>query len=393
MGLVSRRLSWDDVSPERRQLDLGLARAALESVVERALYLRLDEFELEERIDEELIWHFGVWLTGWRSGPEGGPVRAYDPLFSRNALLREGQTDTEPTVRLTLQTLVEWQEYLEALDLHFAALPDPPDVGRAAARMLGMIRAKTGGREGWQSTLAQALIWYFESRGLRGGHYRRALREAVDRGFSGSGTGAETEAGALERAFEMPSAPPQLPPWQQWLAVRRGFPRFHWGDLGQVGPLRQDGHLEHIERKERDPRLLAALKFSRGWAEGEEPLTFSVLRRWHKMLGAGEAIELEAQLDVFVSKLQEAGDPEISPDWRAATAYLDIRHAGLFSEGNHRLARLALDALLWRAGFALNSVAPVFVVGRAVHEESGAGPLASLVNSLIGRRPVAALEG
>lgn len=384
--LVSRRLSWDDVLPERRQLDLGLARAVLETVVERALYLGVDEQELEERIDEELTWHFGIWLSGWRSGPQGGPVRAYDPVLSPGALLQVGQTDCEPAVRLTLAALVEWQEYLEALDWHFAALPDTPSVAEATSRLLPVILAMTRGRMGWQCTLGQALSWYLESLGYQGAPYRASLRRTVEQVFRADRQPSLRMAEEMA-AFRMPEPPREREhPWQEWLSVRGALSPPDAGSK-RVGPLRQDGHLEHIERKERDSRFLEALALCRSWAEGQEALTMPVLRGWHAVLvGSGDATPEPGER--FEMCLRQSNEIGASAPWRAAVAYLDIRHAGLFADANHRLARLALDGILWRAGFALNSVLPIFVVARTAREEQGGGPLPLLVHALVGKRDV-----
>lgn len=401
---VIRRLRWADVVPEKRRLDLGLARQALEIQVERALAFKVEERVLEDWIDEELGWHFGIWLAGWRSGVMGGPVRAYDNLSSSEGLMANEQVDPEPTVRRVLGALVEWQEFLESVDLHFAMLAEGElDIELAAARMLPLIVARTGANDAWYDTLTQALCWYLEYREVDARDYRKAIAEVVSGHFDShiAPTAAEMEQGSRQigAAFAAVVARPQLDALQEWLAVRGTFPKHHWGTLDEVPKLRQDGHLEYIERKERDPRMEQALKLSRTWARGGEPLTVEEIRRWQTVvLGAESELRTTeafakngrerygvAQLSELQSKLAEANVVEVSVDWRAAMAYLDICFFHPFADGNARLARLVLDAILWREGYALQYVDPVFVVSRAARDEWGGGTLASVINSLLGR--------
>lgn len=346
MDLVSPRLVWDDVAPERRLLDLGLARGALESVVERAVALRIEVDQFEEWIDEELCWHFGIWLAGWRSGFHGGPVGAYQAEVACHALSGDGSTDPDIVVRQILGALVEWEEYLEALDLHFAALPDSADSQLAVARITPMIQAKTRSRSGWERTLEQALAWYLETR----------------------------------------NPTPSRITGQDWLAVRCRGAKERVLIRRNPGPLRQDGHLEHIERKERDPCLLDALGRARKWAEGERSLTLETLSSWHTVLTGADS-EVAADFAPLVEVLAEADAPGISVFRKAAAAYLDIVCFRPYPEGNQRIARLAMDAILWRGGLALNNLAPVFVVARAAMRDGEVDAFATLLETLAGQRP------
>ena len=82
----------------------------------------------------------------------------------------------------------------------------------------------------------------------------------------------------------------------------------------------------------------------------------------------------------------------VDPRWRAAVAYLDLAFFHPFADGNARAARLVMDALLWRAGLALNVVEPAFVMARAAEDDNGPTMLAIQIDALVGRRSVESLR-
>jgi Fic/DOC family len=75
---------------------------------------------------------------------------------------------------------------------------------------------------------------------------------------------------------------------------------------------------------------------------------------------------------VFAGYLADAMNDQDDVALRAARLYLDICFLHPFKDGNGRMARLALDAVLWRAGFQLRAVSALFNLERDPSDERGA---------------------
>jgi fido (protein-threonine AMPylation protein) len=71
---------------------------------------------------------------------------------------------------------------------------------------------------------------------------------------------------------------------------------------------------------------------------------------------------------------------------RAARVYLDVCFFHPFVDGNARAARLALDHVLTRDGYALHAAQPIFALARAADDAHGAWNLARVIDLLIGQR-------
>lgn len=91
----------------------------------------------------------------------------------------------------------------------------------------------------------------------------------------------------------------------------------------------------------------------------------------------GRAISADALYPIagtrarFDAAIQDAGDAAVPATLRAARVYLDVCFFHPFRDGNSRAARLALDHVLTRAGLALHSAEPLFIVSRAAADEYG----------------------
>lgn len=171
-------------------------------------------------------------------------------------------------------------------------------------------------------------------------------------------------------------------------------------------PVRRDGHLHFIERRDRarDPeradRMLAALTACRAHAKSGGALTFAALTSWQaQVLGVDaprfrttEAFARDGSVrhgiapdtcERFVACLAEAGSAE-RLNVRAARVYLDVCFYHPFADGNARAARLALDHVITHAGLAMHSVEPLFIIARNAHDRRGAWCLAHALEQLLG---------
>lgn len=346
-----RYLRWSDLAAEQRRFDLTLARQAVEPLAERALLEKWPVWRLENAVDQEFCWHFGTWLLGWRSGAEGGPVRACGRPGS-NPLLEPGQTDPDPTVRRILQAVVEWQEYLEAVELRFG---DPADDIRAREamthRLLPLVQVWTGKVRGWEETLRLAVDWALES-----------------------------------------CSPAASPSWEQWRRVRPD-PLASALDKSQVVPgerrLLSDGHRDFVERKEDHPGMASALPLARGWARSDKPLTLATLEPWQTaLLGVKKAPAARTDgrpWSELETLLAESCRQDADVARRASLVYLDLLAFGPYHREGERLARLALDAVLWREGLGLDHPEPIMLVARGALDRSGPEELEATVRQLAGR--------
>lgn len=397
---VSRYLLWSDLAPEVRSFDLTLARQAVEPLVERALLSGWKVRKLENAVDQELFWHFGPWLSGWRSGELGGPVRAYYAWPEARQLFTACQIDPEPTVRRILQAVVEWQEFLEAVDRHIDGLEsEPPSPGLAASRLLPVVLNTTGTHEGWVDTLLQTLGWYLESKRLPLQPYLSRFRQAFEGHFEDriAPTSEETTraCAALEACFAEPLDETKPDLWELWCRSRCPFPRQLWEERTPPWERRllSDGHRDYVERKEGHAGMSNALRLARAWAaRGDVPLTLRTLEHWQTALtGRPQAATDEADgrlWEQLLERLELAGDPAVAADWRAAMVYLDLLVFQPFSSEGERLARLVMDAVLWREGLGLAYPEPIMLMARgAIWDDSGGSKVGFAVSELAGACP------
>jgi hypothetical protein len=412
-------LRWADVNPAERSFDPAPARALMEAIVSRDQ--RVEREALEDSLDRALIAQYGAWAAGWRwaaSEPGGGgPVRSW--CCAAHSLVHQDDADAMASVDRAVAALSEWRSFLSELSTSFAALraaTSGMDVEaaaeRAAGQLLPLVLERTGAEDAWYSTFAVVLSWYLESTGLATEEFSEALDSVVS-GHFGSWIAPDAEAArgtcvALGRAVATAVgaglvAQDALAAWQ---AVRGSAFRSA-SDSGSHEPVRLDGHHRYITGPEhqRDPdrarRMLAAVDAARASARRDEPLTLERLSQWQSLVLAGEVnfrtrdayakggrerYPLDGQTQArFVAALQDANDTRTPLGARAARAYLDVCFFHPFDDGNARAARLVLDHVLTRAGFALHTVEPLFVVSRAAGDERGAWSFAYLVDYLMGR--------
>lgn len=405
MHFATHKLRWRDVAPEKRRFDEILATQIVSEFLRDFSPERLElhgYYHLESCLDQLLVQQFGVWICGWRSGEDGGPVQSQ--------LNPEAPPDQQTLA--VLSAVREWRAFLEAVDATILDLPLTIDrylvnsIEIAAGRLIPIVLACTEAQDAWYTTCALALNWYLEAQGF-GDQRSRSLIESVFRGQFDSWVAPSTlrqkEACRLVGETVASLSPPrQADCLERWLEVREPSAAQFAHFPESYPPLRCDGHRFYMERHEKDRRMLEALQHARRWAEGSEPLSVPVLQRWQAVVLGKERVELRAA-DAFAKLgrerygieplgrleefLSEADDPALSPPWRAALAYLDICFFHPFEDGNARLARLVLDAILWRHGYALNYVEPAFVVARAAEDTQGGTQLALTVSDLMGERP------
>ncbi|MFE0516160.1 Fic family protein [Streptomyces sp. NPDC058964] len=155
--------------------------------------------------------------------------------------------------------------------------------------------------------------------------------------------------------------------------------------------------------RRRDParadRLLAALARSRADGARGEPLGPALLAAWQRIvLGVPEAPLRDTDAFAkggrerygltphtwrdFADCLRESADPAVPLPARAARVYLDITFFHPFTDGNARLALLALAHVLDLEGIRLDEVGPL-PVARYADDADGAADLAVLVAVLI----------
>ena len=402
MDFVTARLRWSDVAPECRQYDETMAVELVETLLRGQTWAdhnELSYYYLESCVDQVLVQEFGVWISGWRSGENGGPVLTpldpYDP--------------PEEQIATVMKAIAEWRDFLTDVDAIFTELPSPAnsslakDVEKAAARLTPMVLHRTDAQDAWYSTCTLVLNWFLESHG----YGDRLSRKAISQTFSGQFRSwvkpsdekirdvSRSVGGAVSKTPRL-SDEDAL---EHWLAVRES-PQDQWAHSApDIKPLRLDGHLAYINNREKDSRMLDALEACRKWADGQELLTLETLQQWQKILLGLEQVEARTtdafakggrerygveHLSKFSVLLAEANDTSLSPQWRAAMLYLDICFFHPFRDGNARLARLALDAVLWRAGFGLNYVEPIFVTAKAAEDTCGGTCLCITVGGLMG---------
>lgn len=402
MHFATHKLRWRDIAPGKRDFDEVLATQIVFELLRDFPHEQLERhgyYFLESCLDQLLVQRFGIWLCGWRSSEDGGPV----------------QSQLNPEAPLDVQTLTvltavrEWRSFLETVDHVIEQLPLTVDrylansIETAAARLLPIVLARTKAQDSWYNTWALSLNWYLEAQGF-GDRRTRALVERIFRqGFDSWTTPTTLQSKdvcrSLGESLSTLGRPQQVDVPERWLEKRAhsAIPFAHFPE--RYPPLRCDGHLHYVREHEKDPKMLEALQASRRWAQGDKPLSLEILKQWQAKLQGGIPAELRttesqaqlglehygvAHLPKFEEKLLEANDKLVEPQWRAASVYLDIRLLRPFEDSSPQLARLALDAVLWRHGYALNYVEPILVIARATEETMERTQLALAVSDLLG---------
>ncbi len=411
-------------------------------LVAAAAKARRPEFRetLVESLHRELLIAFGPWVAGWTwSASEpggGGPVHGWccaehglfpvaeDPAGGPRADLADRDDDpvTASTARV-IAALEDWQRCLEELAALFAEirgeqeLPAPGGIRSsiergvelAASRVLPWVIARTRAEDAWYSTFTKLLAWYVESAGYDLELARDVIAETIDGKFQSWMEPGEPLAtstcGEIGRAIgRMAHSTDERDATAAWQTAR---PRVFANPEKVVHVrVRDDGHRRYIEERDRvrDPeraeRMLAALELCRDSARRGMSLTFDQMCEWQAaVLGerqvgfrTGKAFakagrELypftpTTQASFEAALIDSDGTTDIAI--RAARVYLDVCFYHPFPDGNARAARLALDHVLTRNGFALHVAEPAFIVSRTATDRLMGWSLARVLDRLIG---------
>lgn len=414
---VVRFLRWIDVDPATHPFDASIAEAIVEARLPAVLGRSPEHDDrrmlVGDAIDRALLAAYGPWIAGWRFAAEsGGFVKSY--CCSAHSLVG-------PRARVATRivgAVREWRYRLEHLAREFDAIrretggkPIAEAVSWAAARLLPLVLEWTEANDAWYGTYERVLAWYLEPDVADPNRATAVVREAIGGRFhswiepSDEVRAAVIESVAEDVERELRDGPPVVDALDVWTRHREavGWDRER---LYAPDPVRRDGHRAYIESVDsvRDPvraaRMLRALEECRASARRVESLTFERLRAWQRLVldadvdfrgaeafahGRTERYGLGPDTRArFEACLAQANDTVSSAVGRAARAYLDVCYFHPFPDGNARAARLALDHVLTRAGLALHTAEPVFLVARRALDLGGAYSFQYVVDYLAG---------
>jgi hypothetical protein len=423
MSALSHRLRWDEVDPVAHPFD----GKGLRELIDRALapYAPLSEGDSEHRdlaeeaVTRALTAEYGAWPMCWNwaaSEPGGGgPVRSWccgDHSFDVDGATARERVET---------AVVEWRHVLESLAAEFsslhrecAGLSDGDAAMRAAARLLPRILEWTDSQDAWYATFATILAWFLEPRLKDANRTQDLVLDAISGLFnSWVAPSPDEQAKGIESVGRTIDADSGITATADALADWRTTRRYlRW--IPASAPLRRreprDGHLAFIEAhdRRRDPRraerMKEALAVARASATRGDSLTGARLQTWQRIvLGSGDAAFRSSDAfakrggerygmppegwSAFEACLEQADEDEPHVVARAVRAYLDVCFFHPFADGNGRAGRLACDFVLTRAGLALHSAEPVFLLSRLANDWAGAYAMQAVVESLVGRLP------
>lgn len=435
--MLATHLRWADVDPDiRPPVDAARLTELVRPVVAAAATARGEGFRehLVDAIHRALLIELRPWVAGWTwSASEpggGGPVRGWccaehslfplaeDPAGGPRSDLADADDDpvTASTARVVAAVL-DWQACLVELGRLFAELSQPAtkppsidrEVERAAGRVLAWVIERTGAEDAWYATFTNVLSWYVERAGYDRDLARAAIHETITGKFESWIEPAPELAAAtcdeLGRAIRhVEAGSSERDATAAWQAMR--VSSFGRRVAAVHVPVRADGHRRFIDRvdRARDPeraeRMSAALELCRDSARRGMALTFDQLCEWQAIVlgerdvgfrsgtayakGGREVYPLgPATRAQFEDALRDADGPgELA--LQAARVYLDLCFWHPFVDGNARAARLAMDHVLTRAGYALHAADPVFVVAWTVDDRRVGWSLAHVLDRLIG---------
>jgi hypothetical protein len=429
MGISVHHLRWSDFAAPLAAFDPEPARRIATALLHHPPARLNDEKRraLGDAIDRRLLAAYGPWVAGWTwaaSEPGGGgPVRGW--CCAPHSLLSKRPGEPAASVERVVGAVAEWRAFLVELkgrfgDLRRASADRAVEdaVEFAAARLLPFVIERTDAEDAWYQTFARIVSWFLEDAGHDADRVGPLVGAALGGRFASWTAPDERTAqavcadvGRLVAAGE--TGKPEVAPddaLERWLALRGGcFGDFPARDGMEPAPA--DGHRafiagpEHGRDPERAARMSAALDACRASALRDEPLDLARLTDWQALVLGVRAAPCRttdafakggrerygtlggALCERLTECLAEATDTAVPVAVRAARAYLDVSFFHPFSDGNARAARLALDHVLTRAGLALFSAEPVFLVSRAASDRWAAAYLAWVVDHLSGRSP------
>ena len=352
-----------------------------------------------------LMTRFGSWISGWtwsNSEPGGGgPVRKW--CCADHSMFSKEDKEVNDTAIRIKDAVQDWYEYLLFLHGFFDELgQELPKDGiddhfeKAAIRILNHVLDRTDAMDAWYYTFVTVYGWYLEYHGIAGVQISDKIDELISGRFESwcapnDDLAAEVclELGEIVLKTESEEGV-ELEPvdaiafWQpardQLLSAYSKYP-FKIKFLAT-----KDAHKELIEEydfkrsSERAERLLEVLELSRGLAKAKEPLSWEILSEWQgKILGyktdfrtteafaknGKEKYKITQYTELEFKKLiKDVNDETIDPILRAATVYQDIIFYHPFEDGNSRLARMALEYVLFKAKLAVILPEPLFMLPR-----------------------------
>ena len=387
-------LPWAELDPRRHEaFDFERARKPANSALKRqrsrtSMGKRAAETDLRF-----LLWTaLGSWIGGWCDPiASGGSNRVWTGPES------VGESD-EQTVARVIEALEDWNGWLvemaDAFDPIVEATKDKDDVdavAHAAAELLPRVLERTQAKGQWARTFGRVTSWCVQACGRAEEDVSELVQRAAE---------AHAEPGAA------PSSPQDLidevalevaardrPPFTEdaleaWWEIRGGS---LWGSTEPSRGTESDAHRVYIRRHDRPRSTVRADAFTRALvrarygAKQKLKLTPGLMREWLELaLGNkdftlrksettapggieiyGRPKDLETRLK---QALKDAIDESIPPISRAARVYMDLSVLRPYSDGNSRLARLALDYVLTRDGLGLHDGAPIFGMHHWAHD-------------------------
>eukprot|EP00927_Polykrikos_kofoidii_P071744 TRINITY_DN67974_c0_g1_i1.p1 TRINITY_DN67974_c0_g1~~TRINITY_DN67974_c0_g1_i1.p1 ORF type:complete len:561 (+),score=102.42 TRINITY_DN67974_c0_g1_i1:108-1790(+) len=261
------------------------------------------------------------------------------------------------------------------------------------------------GFEMWYRPFSQVLRWYANFANFAGPVDQAIAEEicGVFGSYSVAPDGAKQFAEQMAMRFGIEIS--DFDATAQWKQHRSGLCMLKEiaGQAFDSTPCCNDPHFDFIcefdaaRGVDRAERMKLALHAVRAAAVAKDGLTVDMLRSWHACLhGNGSMGDVNAasrlrMADAYAKKGRERypyhegiendvaacmADAESSNEWppavRAARVYLDICFYHPFDDGNGRLARLALDFVLSKAGLGLVDVSGLFSTSRSADDGIGA---------------------
>jgi Fic/DOC family len=372
-------------------------------VVHEVMAAATEADAVQALVEQQLADRIGPWaaLFSWSTSEPGGggPVQAW--CCADDSLTGELDKDAE-TIVDAVADLADWltglAKIFTLLDIETAGLPEDRAVAHAAAALLGPVIERTTCSDAWYNTFAQVLTWWAEHRGAPTDTALKIAIRTVLRGRFHSWSEPE-EAVRQETCAALGGAvnqwvscqPQAVDGYAIWTAMRRQLTTID--EPLRYPPLGRDGHMlwirsievardsvraqrmEHALLQlrsvvETQPLDLASMLAAQQIALPEQPGLRSTVA-WAK--AGREFYSVTNDLPgVFSGYLADAMSDQADVALRAVRLYLDICFLHPFKDGNARMARLALDAVLWRAGFRLRAVSALFSLERDPADERGA---------------------
>ena len=329
--------------------------------------------------------------------------------------VRPPYTDMAASVELIITDVKRWQKILLELEDEFAQLRSrcsgyelSEHLETAIAQLLRHCPAFYNnvswhvGFEMWYKPFADLVCWYLSSTGLAESHLN--LLDTVANAIQGFNSYQCPPDTALAVVRKVAPAYNQVDSTSDWLRSRAAMVAL---TSCVEGTTNEDSHLRFIDSVDaaRDSKRAADLRYAlddcRKAAMTGVPLKFSHLSRWQSFLlhngfkkvsfrrhdtyakQGRERYPLDTNTESKFQELLEEANSDEPLALRACRAYLDVCFFHPFEDCSSRLARLVLDFLLTREGYALRNTEPIFMFSKSARDAEGAKAMVQLVESLL----------